>query len=115
MNEEIKKKWVEALRSGKYKQGEGYLRSADDKFCCLGVLCDIVSPEGWAKCLSGRYNHGVNGITLPGKVSEATGVTSQGGIAVPVAYGGTTCHFLIELNDAGATFEEIADVIEEQF
>lgn len=43
MNQEIKKRWVAALRSGDYKQGTGALRNADNKFCCLGVLCDLHS------------------------------------------------------------------------
>lgn len=44
MDAELKTKWVEALRSGKYKQGEGYLSRVDngaEKFCCLGVVFDI--------------------------------------------------------------------------
>lgn len=32
--------WLDALRSGEYQQGEGHLR-AGDKFCCLGVACDL--------------------------------------------------------------------------
>lgn len=46
MNKEIKKLWIEALRSGKYKQGKGKLKR-DGKYCCLGVLCAI-SP--WKNC-----------------------------------------------------------------
>ncbi len=45
------RKWVEALRSGKYQQGEGALRihtpGEKDRFCCLGVACDALNPEGW--------------------------------------------------------------------
>ena len=41
MKKEIADKWVEALRSGKYKQGKSALKK-DDSFCCLGVLCDII-------------------------------------------------------------------------
>lgn len=41
MNQEIKAKWVEALRSGRYKQGRGVLRQGNE-FCCLGVLADIM-------------------------------------------------------------------------
>lgn len=38
-------KWVNALRSGKYKQGMyGRLRDNHGGFCCLGVLDDIF-PE----------------------------------------------------------------------
>jgi hypothetical protein len=44
MNEQVKAEWVAALRSGKYEQGSGVLRTriADgpDKFCCIGVLLD---------------------------------------------------------------------------
>lgn len=44
MNKEIKKRWVEALRSGKYIQGQNYLLS-NDTYCCLGVLCDLYVKE----------------------------------------------------------------------
>jgi hypothetical protein len=49
---ELKAKWVAALRSGEYKQGNGrlkryYFRTEEPAFCCLGVLCDVVKPEGW--------------------------------------------------------------------
>lgn len=37
---ENKQLLIEALRSGKYKQCYGYLRT-DDGFCCLGVACDV--------------------------------------------------------------------------
>jgi len=46
MDAELKEKWIEALRSGKYEQGRGFLRRKD-KYCCLGVLCDLIDPEGW--------------------------------------------------------------------
>lgn len=45
MNKTWKKKWLGALRSGKYKQGEGQLRRRDNTFCCLGVLCHITAPK----------------------------------------------------------------------
>lgn len=48
MNQKIKKKWVKALRSGKYKQGTEALKFTYDgeaEFCCLGVLCDIVGDK----------------------------------------------------------------------
>jgi hypothetical protein len=32
--------WVAALRSGKYKQGQGRLQSRDS-YCCLGVACAV--------------------------------------------------------------------------
>lgn len=51
LTKEEKSKWIEALRSGKYRQGDTYLCQSDDKsfqnerYCCLGVLCDIRQYE----------------------------------------------------------------------
>lgn len=47
MKKNIKKKWLAALESGKYKQGQRHLvygEEPDKKYCCLGVLCHL-----WAK------------------------------------------------------------------
>lgn len=54
MHEPIMRRWVEALRSGKYEQTHQKLRNATmdltnpdgplvpgPRFCCLGVLCDL--------------------------------------------------------------------------
>ncbi len=47
MNKTMARKWVKALRSGKYRQGtNGCLTETDEetgeiKFCCLGVLRDV--------------------------------------------------------------------------
>lgn len=52
---EIKTKWLEALRSGTYKQTDGVLRRYTDPqslaqapetmgYCCLGVLAEVVQP-----------------------------------------------------------------------
>jgi hypothetical protein len=49
MNPEVRAKWTAALRSGEYRQGFEALHSATedgDKFCCLGVLCDLAMREG---------------------------------------------------------------------
>lgn len=55
MKESIAKQWIEALRSGKYRQAKGALRDNDllvnDRkypvtgFCCLGVLCNLHAIE----------------------------------------------------------------------
>lgn len=59
MPAEMKAKWLEALRSGKYKQGKGYLETKEGSFCCLGVLQKVTegrcenysapSPEWYEK------------------------------------------------------------------
>lgn len=41
MKEEIRQMWQTALLSGEYEQGNGALRDSKDRYCCLGVLCDL--------------------------------------------------------------------------
>jgi hypothetical protein len=46
LDEEFKKKWTEALRSGEYEQGTGQLyNSFKDKFCCLGVAAVVAGED----------------------------------------------------------------------
>ncbi len=43
--------WIEALESGKYKQGTGVLKQNDQDgtacYCCLGLACEILDPAGF--------------------------------------------------------------------
>lgn len=49
MNQEVKEKWINALRSGNYSQGKHWLCSVTKEgtksFCCLGVLTDLYIKE----------------------------------------------------------------------
>jgi hypothetical protein len=53
MRPEIKERWLAALRSDQYEQGTGRLgmRGTDgqEKFCCLGVLCELARQDGAIK------------------------------------------------------------------
>lgn len=61
MNPIWKDRWVTALRSGDYSQGMGNLM-AQEGFCCLGVLCDIINPDGWDTDMPmSSYNFGYSG------------------------------------------------------
>jgi hypothetical protein len=42
-------KWIKALRSGQYKQCKEQLRN-NNKYCCLGVACDIVPNAIFEDC-----------------------------------------------------------------
>ena len=46
MKQEIKQQWATALRSGKYAQGQAYLRNDRDEMCCLGVLSELAVEAG---------------------------------------------------------------------
>jgi hypothetical protein len=65
---EVRKLWVEELRSGNWKQGRSLLGYRDEdaetgergeRYCCLGVLCELYrkheDPEG--KLLNRYYNN----------------------------------------------------------
>lgn len=56
MRKSVKKLWLAALKSGEYKHGEGRLRypstgdpESPERFCCLGVLCDVAKKKGVIK------------------------------------------------------------------
>lgn len=121
MNKEIKTQWLAALRSGEYQQGKGSLRGKNNEFCCLGVLCDIavkngVIPEPRLVKGSTVYQYGGIGelfetLHLPKTVQEwAELPNSNPRVESKTLFRGGT---LAYLNDQGATFEQIADLIEE--
>ena len=107
MNTEIKTKWLEALRSGKYQQGRGILRSVNNEYCCLGVLCDLVAPDKWTKPEKGTAmffmsNNGDKKLHFPpDSVMRAAELSIDNG------------DILAARNDDGQSFEEIANFIEE--
>lgn len=46
LSPENKQKWIEALRSRVFTQAHGVLRrTGPNKFCCLGVLCEITGHK----------------------------------------------------------------------
>lgn len=122
MNPQIKARWVKALRSGDYDQGHGRLHQKDPNgvsyFCCLGVLCDLASKENIvSEIVAYTTSDGVSMIYdddeswLPASVSEWAGVDHQGFFIEGMhSFEFST---LAELNDSGATFVDIAKIIEE--
>lgn len=120
MNPSIKAKWVAALRSGEYEQCAGTLRN-DSGMCCLGVLCDVVNPEGWKKH-GNRWQFGGGwgaSAILPFDVMKTAGLELEHGALVTI---GGIAAVLPNHNDGQlngdpmerATFAQIADAIEAQ-
>lgn len=102
---ERKNKLVAALRSGKYKQGRGLLRSLNNEYCCLGVAEDLRgvdwTPGNDCYALGDTYNM----LTREGRLFY--GFTDNAGNFT----GGVLWH----LNDNEAkTFAEIADIIDSE-
>lgn len=120
MNPEVKAKWLAALRSGKYAQGAGKLRTVNNEYCCLGVLCDVavkegVIPEGVVgpsmllPVVQELYQYGSDMHTgfLPHEVRQWA-LTSFD----PNVMDGNDIHSLSYLNDERLPFSYIADLIE---
>ena len=95
-------KWVDALRYGGYKQGKGALKQGDT-YCCLGVL---------QMCVDGvvEMDPFVEGVSMglpTQKWLDDHGLTMANNPYLPTLKYGAAC-----ANDAGKSFDEIADAIE---
>ncbi len=116
MNKEVVRKWLTALRSGKYKQLDGRLR-VDDHYCVLGVLCSLHSCFGKAPNTFDYTGTGWD-FTVEGggaKFYSYLGYENE----LPPEIGdwmGTDYIHLEEqvaiMNDEGVGFKELADFIE---
>lgn len=96
---EIKKRWLAALRSGKYSQDKDKLRGING-YCCLGVLCDVVKDDlniAWKRNRSGWW------------IDDSYSVPS---LKVKAHCGDFYMFELMSMNDRGESFATIADYIE---
>lgn len=81
-------KLIEALKSGEYAQGIGYLKSNRGRYCVMGVACVIFDVSLTR-----------NQVVPPTTLQEILGYSSK------------EIEHITNLNDWGATFVEIADNI----
>ncbi len=103
MDVELKKKWVDALRSDKYSQTQGQLRN-DKGYCCLGVLCDLLkeSEDDWIYRNDAGYTFKGSYTCYPPQE-----------IIDMYSFSGVSTGKLASLNDDKYSFEDIANFIEE--
>jgi predicted nucleotidyltransferase len=126
MDPVIKEKWINALRSGEYKQGKGCLYNGES-FCCLGVLFDIMTKENPTKYYWGdkRFFEKNKFTYIPNNDIDSSGIVLPNFLVEDkdidiVKYGsGFLFGPYVEdslwwLNDQNVSFNEIADIIEEK-
>lgn len=92
MTQELKDKWVAALKSGTYVQGRQMLKTPDGRFCCMGVLCDVAGLN-YSPSNPSRF-------PLPAALGVPTGVQAQ-------------LSFMNDDTDNLNGFPEIADYIDQ--
>jgi hypothetical protein len=107
MNKDVAKKWVDALRSGEYRQARAVLRDGDS-FCCLGVLCDLYRLEH-----GGEWKQ-YGAFMLPDGTSiRPSDVPNGGKVAKWIGFRHhVNASKYASLNDTGNSFSGIASVIE---
>jgi hypothetical protein len=103
-----RKLWVEALRSGEYEQGKEALLD-QGKLCCLGVLCKVAGLEPYRTPYGQEYGFqvppGHTNVYAPQQAMEFVGLKQENGQF-------DEGMSLVDHNDGGSTFKEIADIIE---
>lgn len=107
---DIKAKWLEELRSDKHTQIKTTLKGKTEEgavgYCCLGVLYEKVLGQELEtltlkeKVMDSLYpNEGP--LEAYNKINEIIGLDAS--------------HYLSDKNDKGATFKELADLIDDKW
>ena len=128
----FKTRLVAALRSGEYDKVSGALHRPGKGYCCLGVACKLVDPDGYSGA-GGHFHYKghKSNLGLPESVAEevTTGLLPEPDMSeFPLSYEQSRaalymfadfcvkendCTSLSTLNDFGLNFNQIADFIEE--
>lgn len=104
MKKRIKKKWVDALRSGEYRKIKGALTSGPKSYCVMGVLGKVMGLqpiEGGVLAHGEGENRATYDGSFDSRVLKAAGLTLE------------QQSEMIGLNDGTSkSFKELADIIE---
>lgn len=111
----MKDKWVKALRSGEYEQGRNILKDTHGRYCCLGVLQQVVDGDVERYADMSRSDFGRPLPTPSEEWCTAKGITGDASL-IRAGLGwipeGSRLS-LMTLNDHGLhKFNQIADIIE---
>lgn len=120
MKPELKRRWINALRSRRYKKGTGALHTLgssrnEDTFCCLGVLAQLAVEDGVMKpkidkdaevARYGTADH--DGTFLPAKICKWAGIPRHS-----VSATNDIQYLLADQNDHCDSFDDVIPLIEE--
>lgn len=115
----VKRKWLAALRSGKYKQTTGALYdSTNDGFCCLGVLCHIEGADKEDLRFSGQpadvgmFTDAL--LSYHEMTTEQANKYSTESFSFSVKYKRKLTPLSVLNDERKLTFKQIANIIERQ-
>lgn len=130
----LMRQWIEALKSDTYRRGEYLLRNDSNEYCSLGVMCDIsglgrwerISPNTAADALlqdGERWFYVIDGEPVeedhhqvpPKKVFEHFGFERCVTVKALDADGSVIESDVMDLNDGGRSFLEIAELLEHTY
>lgn len=120
---------VDALRSGEFQQGQNMLRTPDDKYCCLGVACEVARLNGigidWQEkntgcdcetCQQLNWRFDGTGEALGRNVADWYGFDVNDRVSIDVKIGTGEDITMIRANDdLGWDFQKIADALEDRY
>ncbi len=106
MNEKMKYQWIDALRSGKFKQCARYLKvfldeknPKDCSHCAIGVLAELFIPDKF-QAVEGTFYNFFRIHHVFSKLKPVTGINEALFAAV------------VNCNDNGGSYEDCAKLIE---
>lgn len=106
---ELRQRWILDLLTTKAKQGKGFLNRRS-QYCCLGRACEIAIRAGVeiskSKDDAGYVKYGYDNRLLPPAVVRALGIRTAWGAI------NNEDDSLTRRNDDGATFPQIARIIQ---
>lgn len=118
MNQRIKTMWTGALCSGEYLQGYTSMRifvpdedGGRHKYCCLGVLADLYRKEHDVDWDNTTMTYGGANAFPSESIASWAEMINLCNASVEIDGHKAT---LSEHNDAGASFDQIADAIDTQ-
>lgn len=108
--------WVDALRSGEYRQTRGCLQDSHG-YCCLGVACRVYEKHTGDKLVEDRFGH-LSGFDLSGYLAIVKNWLQlhgeEGELTHLIDYSQVEFISLTYKNDHdNLNFNQLADYIEE--
>lgn len=111
MTPELKAQWLDALRSGRFKQGAGALNFGG-RHCCLGVLCEVAGLKALPRSDGMGKGYDAREYIAPGSSTIMRLWISDPKFADQIGLPDAIASLAMRLNDDGKSFNEIADHLE---